>query len=110
MSTDRAYFSPTVMKPGSKYEISVWIKLKNKASDTGRISIKKTDDRGDNYTWVDSKTVSDEDWTCISGFYELQVIGTLKTLQLYTEGPEPGVEYYVDNVVVREVLAANPVE
>jgi hypothetical protein len=77
-----------VMKPGSKYEIFVWIKLKNKASDVGRISIKKMDDKGDNYTWADSKAVSDGDWTCISGFYELKVAGTLKMLQLYTEGPE----------------------
>jgi glucuronoarabinoxylan endo-1,4-beta-xylanase len=96
-----------VMKPGLKYEVSAWIKLKNKAGDAGRVSIKKTDNKGDNYTWVDSKAVSDRDWTHISGFYELKVTGTLKALQLYTEGPEPGVEYYVDNVVVREVPVSN---
>jgi glucuronoarabinoxylan endo-1,4-beta-xylanase len=96
-----------VMKPGLKYEVSAWIKLKNKAGDAGRVSIKKTDDKGDSYTWVDSKAVSDRDWIHISGFYELKVTGTLKALQLYTEGPEPGVEYYVDNVVVREVPVSN---
>lgn len=92
-----------IMKPGYRYEISAWMKLKNKASDGGRVSIKKTDEKGDNYTWIDSKKVSDTDWTLISGFYELKVNGEIKNLQLYTEGPEPGVEYYVDNVVVREV-------
>lgn len=96
-----------VMKPGSTYEVSAWIKLKNKASDAGRVSIKRTDDRGDNYSWVESKTISDEEWTFISGLYELNVTGTLKVLQLYTEGPGPGVEYYIDNVVVREVPAVN---
>lgn len=94
----------SIMKPGKTYEVSAWIKLKNKANDAGRISIKRTDDRGDNYSWVESKTVSDEEWTCINGYYELDVAGTLKTLELYTEGPGPGVEYYVDNVVVREVI------
>ncbi len=97
----------SVMKPGLTYEVSAWFKLKNKAADAGRINIKRTDDRGDNYTWVDSKTISDEEWTCISGLYELNVTGALKTLQLYTEGPGPGVEYYVDNVVVREVPSVN---
>lgn len=100
----------SVMRPGFTYEVSAWIKLKNKASDAGRVSIKRTDDRGDNYTWVDSKTVSDEEWTCISGLYELNVTGTLKALQLYTEGPGPEVEYYVDNVVVREVSIGNSVK
>lgn len=93
----------SLMKPG-KYEVSAWIKLKNKASDAGRVSIKRTDDRGDNYSWVESKTISDEEWTCISGIYELNVTGTLKALQLYTEGPGSEAEYYVDNVVIREVV------
>ncbi len=96
-----------VMKPGLTYEVSAWIKLKNKPRDAGRISVKRTDNRGDNYTWIESKTVSDEEWTCISGLYELKAAGELKALQLYTEGPEPGTEYYVDNVAVREVQAAN---
>ncbi len=93
----------SLMKPGKKYEVSAWIKLKNRVGDAGRISIKRTDGRGDNYSWVESKTVSDEEWTCIKGIYELNVTGTLKTLELYSEGPGPGVEYYVDNVVIREV-------
>ncbi len=97
----------TVMKPGLTYEVSAWIRLKNKTSDAGRINIKRTDERGDNYTWVDSKTISDDEWTYVSGFYELNVTGALKALQLYTEGPGPGVEYYVDNLVVREVPFVN---
>lgn len=95
----------TIMKPGRTYEINAWIKLKNKMHDAGRVSIKRTDDRGDNYTWVGSETVNDEEWTLVSGQYELQVDGILKTLELYTEGPGSGVEYYVDNVVIREVRA-----
>lgn len=94
----------SIMKPGLTYEVSAWIKLKNKPSDAGRVSIKRSDDRGDNYSWVDSKTISDEEWTQISGLYELTVTGALKALQLYTEGPGPGVEYYVDNIVIREVV------
>ena len=92
-----------VMKPGATYEISAWIKLKDKMNDVGRISIKRTDDRGDNYSWVGSEAVTDENWTCISGLYTLDVTGMLRELQLYSEGPGPGVDYYVDNVVVREV-------
>lgn len=94
----------SVMKPGLTYEVSAWIKLKNKMNDAGRVNIKRTDDRGDNYSWVESKTINDEEWTCISGLYELKVVGELKALELYTEGPGPGVEYYVDNVVVREFV------
>ena len=96
-----------LMKPGFTYEVSAWIKLKNETEDAGRVNIKRSDDSGDNYTWVDSKTISDEEWTYISGLYELNVTGALKALQLYTEGPGPGVEYYVDNVVVREVPSQN---
>ncbi|HOJ78884.1 MAG TPA: glycoside hydrolase [Bacillota bacterium] len=93
-----------IMKPGKKYEVSAWIKLKDKAYSVGRLSVKRTDDRGDNYSWIDSKPVNDEEWTCISGIYELNVTGTLKELVLYSEGPEPGVEYYVDNVIVKELI------
>ena len=99
-----------IMKPGRTYEISAWIKLKNKMHDAGRVNIKRTDDRGDNYTWVGSETVNDEEWTLVRGLYELQINGTLKALELYTEGPGAGVEYYVDNVVVREVSQAAAAE
>ncbi|NLY90575.1 MAG: carbohydrate-binding protein [Firmicutes bacterium] len=99
-----------VMEPGQTYEISAWLKLKNKMNDAGRLSIKRTDQRGDNYSWVDSKTVNDEEWTMISGTYTLNVEGTLQALELYTEGPAAGVDYYVDNVVVRQVRPEGPPE
>ncbi|HEY8344615.1 MAG TPA: carbohydrate binding domain-containing protein [Bacillota bacterium] len=94
----------SVMKPGATYEVSAWLKLKNKMNDAGRVNIKRSDDNGDNYTWVDSKTINDEEWTYISGLYEVKITGALKALELYTEGPAPGIEYYVDNVVVREFV------
>jgi len=98
------------MEPGRTYEIAAWIKLKNKMHDAGRINIKRSDDRGDNYTWVGSETVNDEEWTLVGGLYELQISGALNVLELYTEGPGTGVEYYVDNVVVREVSATPAAE
>lgn len=99
-----------IMEPGRTYEIAAWIKLKNKMHDAGRINIKRSDDRGDNYTWVGSETVNDEEWTLVGGLYELQISGALNVLELYTEGPGTGVEYYVDNVVVREVSATPAAE
>lgn len=100
----------SVMKPGVTYEVSAWLKLKNKMNDAGRVNIKRSDDNGDNYTWVDSKTINDEEWTYISGLYEVKITGDLKALELYTEGPGPGVEYYVDNVVVRELVGEGSAE
>jgi len=93
-----------IMQPGLTYEISAWLKLKNKMNDAGRVNVKRTDDRGDNYTWADSQTINDEEWTQIKGLYEFQVTGDLKALELYTEGPGSGVEYYMDNFVVREFV------
>jgi arabinoxylan arabinofuranohydrolase len=85
---------------GNTYKISAWVRLENADSDTVTVSIEQTDDEGTRYINVGSGTVNNRDWMEISGEFTLTVKGALKTLDVYFEGPEPDVNFFVDDVAV----------
>jgi glucuronoarabinoxylan endo-1,4-beta-xylanase len=91
------------MKVGKTYEVSAWVRLENKASDTVNLTFKRTDKGGDHYDWGATGTVTNTGWTKISGQYTVTANGDLTTLDLYAEGPAPEVNFYIDNVSVQEM-------
>ena len=97
------------MIPGETYTISAWMKLENTSSDQIIVTIQRTDDRGTNYTRVDTSTGYNNRWTRLSGQFTLDVVGVLTTLDVYFEGPAQGVNFYLDDA---EILgrAAEPPE
>ncbi len=88
------------MVPGKTYRISGWVRLENAVSDTVIISIDLRDDRGNIYPNVARVTATDSNWVLLSGDFTLEVSGTLAGLDVYFEGPAPGVSFYVDDVNV----------
>ena len=88
------------MQPGETYDISGWIMLENSSSDQIAVTIERKDDRGTNYIRVDTATGSNSSWTQLSGQFTLDVVGTLTTLDLYFEGPEAGINFYLDDAEV----------
>jgi glucuronoarabinoxylan endo-1,4-beta-xylanase len=88
------------MVEGKPYEISGWVRLANAPSATVALSVEQQDDAGTNYHRIASATVTDTDWTQLSGEFTLQVTGTASVLDVYFEGPPPGVDFYVDDVSV----------
>lgn len=96
------------MIDGETYQVSGWVRLENAASDEAAISFEQQDDTGTQYMGVVRAEVSDTAWVQLSGEFTLNVTGTLSVLDVYFEGPEPGVHFFVDDVVVRGPAADVP--
>ncbi len=84
---------------GKTYKISAWVRLENADSDT-MISIEQADDKGTVYKNVAKAPVGKTEWVELSGEFTLDASGTLKTLDVYIEGPPQDVNFFVDDVVV----------
>lgn len=91
------------MEVGKTYMVSAWVRLENTASDTMKLTCKRTDNGGDHYDSVAAGTANNTGWTQITGQYKVTADGKLTALEIYAEGPVPGVNFYVDNVSVKEV-------
>ncbi len=85
---------------GKTYKVSGWVRLDNAKSDTVAISFEQQDDSGTKYIGVARAAASDSTWTLVSGEFTLKVTGTLAVLDMYFEGPAPGVNFYVDDANV----------
>jgi len=96
------------MIPGETYDISAWIKLENSSSDQIVATIEQKDDRDVRYIRVDQATGYNSQWTRLSGRFTLDVVGILTTLDVYFEGPSPGVNFYLDDVEVLGLAAGPP--
>ncbi|MBN2104817.1 carbohydrate binding domain-containing protein [bacterium] len=88
------------MIAGVPYKVSGWVRLDNAKNDVIKISFEQQDDSGTQYIGVAQAAVNDSEWVQLSGEFTLEVEGTLSVLDVYFEGPEPGVNFYVDDVVV----------
>jgi glucuronoarabinoxylan endo-1,4-beta-xylanase len=101
---------------GKVYKVSGWVRLDNAKHDTVAISVEQQDDSGTKYIGVARAVATDSNWTLISGEFTLKVTGTLSVLDMYFEGPAPGINFYVDDAKVYgpevdapKVIPANPV-
>jgi glucuronoarabinoxylan endo-1,4-beta-xylanase len=89
------------MVVGKTYRIQGWVRLENSPSDTVIVSIDLRDDSGNKYPNVARVTATDSNWALVSGDFTLEdVNGTLTGLDVYFEGPAPGVNFFVDDVNV----------
>ena len=93
---------------GKTYKISAWVRLDNARSDFIAISVEKQDDSGINYINVAGATVTDTGWVQLSGEFTLDVTGILTVLDIYFEGPKPGVNFYIDDVQAVGPVVENP--
>jgi hypothetical protein len=85
---------------GKTYKISAWVRLENSNSDTVTVSIEQTDDSGTKYININSASAAKDEWVNLTGEFTPNETGTLKTLDLYFEGPMADVNFFVDDVVV----------
>ncbi|MCJ7778738.1 MAG: carbohydrate binding domain-containing protein, partial [Sedimentisphaerales bacterium] len=88
------------MVDGKTYKISGWVRLDNAPSDRVILSVEQQDYGGTKYHNVANATVTDSNWTLLSGNFTLDVNGGLTVLDAYFDGPAPGVNFYVDDVNV----------
>ncbi len=85
---------------GKVYKISGWVRLDNAKSDTIAVTVEQQDDGGTKYIGVARGAANDSEWVQISGEFVLKITGTLAVLDVYFEGPAPGVNFYVDDASV----------
>jgi glucuronoarabinoxylan endo-1,4-beta-xylanase len=99
------------MMGGETYKISGWVRLDNAPNDTVAVSVEQQDDSGTHYYNIASAVATDSNWVKLSGEFTLNIRGTLSVLDVYFEGPMPGVNFYVDDVNVYgpEVIVPEPV-
>lgn len=87
------------MEDGETYQISGWVRLADaNSSNTIIVSVEQADDAGTNYINIGKVMAMNDEWAEVSGEFTLDVDGVLSTLDVYLEGPEPGVNFYVDDV------------
>ena len=91
------------MVAGETYQISGWVKTSSSSQSDIHITFQKNDDsnNGDpQYRWTASGKADSSGWTYISGSYTLEVTGVLSQLIFYIEGPDAGIDIFVDNLSV----------
>ncbi len=91
------------MVPGRTYIVSGWVRTSTSANSTVRITFQKNDGSNNGepqYQWAASGTANNSGWTYLSGSYTLNVTGTLTQLLVYVEGPDAGVDIYLDDASV----------
>jgi len=93
---------------GETYDISAWVKLASPSARAFDITIKQTDAAGTQYFSVDNSGSEDTSvWTKMFGQFTYQPTGTVTTLTLYINGPDIGVNFYVDDVVINTPVSYN---
>jgi len=97
------------MEHGKTYTISAWIKLDNAESARIIITFMQMDGRGIRYINASTSSVSDDQWTQVCGEFALNVTGTLEDMDVYFEGPAPGINFYLDDAELVE-LVSEPTE
>ncbi|MDQ7016783.1 MAG: glycoside hydrolase family 9 protein, partial [Gammaproteobacteria bacterium] len=86
---------------GETYDISAWIKLASASTNAFDITIKQVDGLGTRYFQVDHSGAEDASvWIKMFGQFTYQPTGTVTTLTLYINGPDIGVDFYLDDVAV----------
>ena len=88
------------MESGKTYQISGWMRIDNAPNAPVAISIEQQDESGTKYHNVASATATDSGWVLLSGTFTPEVNAPLIVLDVYFEGPPPGVNFYVDDVNV----------
>lgn len=86
---------------GQTCTVTAWVRTENVPEANISLTIHKVDGNGDTWTPVVwSRPCSNTGWTVLSGFYTLNVTGGLTELYMYFEGPEAGINYYLDDASI----------
>jgi glucuronoarabinoxylan endo-1,4-beta-xylanase len=96
------------VEDGKTYTISGWVRLQNASEDRIGLTISQTDSNGTQYHSISWSTGYTDRWIQLSGNFTPDVTENLSSLNLYFEGPAPGVNFYLDDARVTEFSAGTP--
>jgi hypothetical protein len=93
-----------LMLPGKAYDVNAWLRLSGAAQDQGVLTARiSCAGLGDEYRRIGAATVTDSAFTEVKGTIMVPAC-ELTGIDVYAEGPQPGVDLFVDDVSVRELL------
>ncbi|WP_163833722.1 carbohydrate binding domain-containing protein [Spartinivicinus ruber] len=106
MGRDHWYSGPALdvkglVESGQNYQFSFDTRLADKVSKEQFIDMQLfyVDDEGYHWKRIKTETVpANKQWMSISGEFNYQAKGNVKFAQLYIFGPEPGNDFYLDNI------------
>lgn len=102
-----AYNLNALVKPGGKYAVKLWASIAGADSANVNITSKIGCAGTDSYSWLVSPvTVNALGWVELSGQLNVPQC-ELTDLLIYAEGPAGGIDIYLDDVSVREIVTAN---
>jgi glucuronoarabinoxylan endo-1,4-beta-xylanase len=96
------------LENGKTYSISGWVRLQNASEDRIGITLSQTDSSTTQYHAINWSTGYDDQWIPLSGNFTLNATDNLTALNLYFEGPAPGVNFYLDDAQVTEFTVEQP--
>jgi len=102
-----AYSLKSLVKPGGKYAVKLWASIAGTDSASVNVTSKISCAGSDAYSWLVSPvTVNALGWVELSGQLNVPQCD-LTDLLIYAEGPAGGIDIYLDDVSVREIVTAN---
>jgi GH35 family endo-1,4-beta-xylanase len=92
-----------IVQPGKTYQVSFWVSVGNAASANVNLTRKfSCEGQDDSYSWVVNPTaVTSGAWVQLSGTMTVPTC-TLTDALVYAEGPDAGVDLYVDDVTLSQ--------
>lgn len=85
------------LQAGRGHDVRVWVRNRQDVSASYALGIKQVDDSGTKYFGIDSRVVPPGKWVKLGGYYRHAPTGTLRSAQLYLNGPASGVEFFIDD-------------
>jgi len=87
------------LQPGVSYFCSAWARVDSASPETIRLNFEQQDAAGTRSFTVAQETTNNA-WVYLSGVFTLSATSPLQEIQLYIDGPSPGVDLFVDDAVV----------
>jgi len=88
------------LEPGRSYQVSAWVKLAGGEEQPLGMTVALTDQNGERFiNLIDSRGFSDR-WVQLTEVFRYQAAEPATRLDLYLQGPAPGVDFLVDDVLV----------
>lgn len=97
-----------IVEPGKKYAFSGFGKIVGASSDKFQATLFANCEAGPQYLFISAAQANDADWTYLTGDLTVPDCNA-SGYSLYFEGPQPGINFLVDDVSVSEVIQTVPV-
>jgi GH35 family endo-1,4-beta-xylanase len=96
----------TVVLPGKNYQVSAWARTSAAADQRVTLSAKVVCDGVETYSTLGDNTAAAGAWTPLTATLSVPSCASLSDIAVYVEGPDAGVDLWVDGVSLRQELGS----